>query len=61
MTQRKTKVVECFIRLTTVDIENFDSTIPIWIDYFNDYFYINNVSEFNLTASESTLVTLIRL
>jgi len=58
---KKTKVVECFIRLTTVDIENFDSTIPIWIDYFNDYFYINNVSEFNLTASESTLVTLIRL
>lgn len=57
----KPKVVECFMRLKTVDIESFDSTIPVWVDLFNDYFYVNEVSEFDLNNEDSTKVTLIRL
>jgi len=57
----KTKIVECLMRLNSVDIEQFDSSLPVWVDYFNDYFYVNNVSEFNLTTNESTIVTLIRI
>lgn len=57
----KTKVVQCLLRLTNVDFEQLDFTKPVFIDYFNDYFVVNEISQFKANIPDSTQVTLIRL
>lgn len=57
----KTKVVECLLRITNVDFEQVDFTKPVFIDYFNDYFLINQISQFKANETDSTKCTLIRL
>lgn len=55
------KQVQALLHLHSADIVNLDQSIPIWIDYFSAYFYINEVKQFKLTSVESTIVDLIRI
>ena len=40
------KYVRAFFRLDSVDIQNLDFTLPIYVSKFNAYFYINKIKEF---------------
>jgi len=57
----KTKVVSCLMNLKEIDFRNFDFTKPVFIDYFNDYFIVNQISQFKANEVDSTKVTLIRM
>jgi hypothetical protein len=54
------KVVKAQFRLTDIEAKDQDNKV-VWIDYFNSYFYVNEVEEYNLTKSQSTTVTLIKI
>lgn len=55
----KCKIVNCFLNLTPVDIQNLDFFNTIYIEYFNAKFYINIVEEY--TGQGSTKCELVRL
>lgn len=55
------KAVSCLLRINNLDITNLDFSKPIWIDYFNAYFYINEITQYKVTSKDSTQVTLILL
>ncbi len=57
----ESKIVECLIMLSATDMNQLDFSKPVWIDYFNAYFYINAIQQFKLTSHESTTVQLVRL
>lgn len=57
----KTKVVEALFNLTQVDFRNFDFRKPVFVDYLNDYFIVNDIKQFKANEVDSTNVTLIRL
>lgn len=57
----KTKVVDALFNLTQVDFRNFDFRKPVFIDYLNDYFLVNEIKQFKTNEVDSTNVTLIRL
>jgi hypothetical protein len=40
------KYVRAFFRLDSVDIQNLDFTLPIYVSKFNAYFYLNKIVEF---------------
>jgi hypothetical protein len=43
-----------------LDIQNLDLTIPVYIDYFKAYFYVNKIDGYNPNDS-STLIELIAI
>lgn len=54
------KYLKADFLLNSVDIANLDFNVPVYIDYFKSYFYINSVNEF--TGSEDqTEVELIKI
>lgn len=55
------KNVTCKIRLNAADINQLDFFKPVYIKYFNAYFYINNIKGYNPDSAESTEVELIKL
>lgn len=55
------KKVNCLIRLNSADINQLDFTRPVWIDYFNAYFYISQIGGYKPTNNESTTVELVKL
>lgn len=55
------KIVTCLIRLDESDINGLDFSRPVWIDYFNCYFYINKINQFHFTDRASTEVELIKI
>jgi hypothetical protein len=57
----RSKIVNALLRLNVADIATLDFSKPVYIDYFNDYFYVNEVSQFKVNDVDSTQVTLIRL
>lgn len=57
----KTKIVKALVKLNVADIALIDFSKPIYIDYFNDYFYVNEISQFKVNEVDSTQVTLIRM
>ena len=57
----KTKSVNALLRLNQVDFRTFDFTRPVFIDYLNDYFMVNNIKQFKANEVDSTNVTLIRI
>jgi hypothetical protein len=57
----RVKKVVCLMRLNEVDFQQFDSSKPVFIDYFNDTFMVNSIDQFKVNKKESTLVTLIRI
>jgi hypothetical protein len=52
--------IKCYIRLNDLDIQTLDQTIPVYIDYFKSYFYVNKIDGYNPNDS-STLVELIAI
>ena len=61
----KYKKVTCYVKLTTVDINELNFMVPVYLDIhtqygqINDWFYLNVVSNFK--ADESTKIELIRI
>lgn len=53
------KNVTCALRLNASDINQLDFMKPVWIKYFNSYFYISKISGYN--GTKSTQVELIKL
>lgn len=53
------KSINCLVRLNNIDINQLDFSIPIWIDYFGAYFYINEISQYKVTDKDSTQISLI--
>lgn len=56
----KTKVLPAQMVLSAEFIQNWDQSIPIWIDYWQQYFYVNKIEEY-INESTLTNVELIRL
>lgn len=54
------KVIECEMRLTTLDIANFDPLKPVYIREFDAHFYVNKI-KFEYTSRKSSVVELIKL
>ena len=57
----KAKIVTCLLRLNASDINQLDLTIPVYIEYFNSYFYVSKISGYNPNRNVSTLVELVKL
>lgn len=57
----RTKVVNALFRLKPNDVYNIDYSIPLYVKYFNEYFFINEIKQFNFTTPQSTMVELIRI
>jgi hypothetical protein len=54
----KPKVLTAYFKLSPIDILQFDFSIPVWIDYYQSYFYVNKIEEYR---GEITLVELIKI
>ena len=57
----KAKIVTCLLRLNASDINQLDLTKPVYIEYFNSYFYISQISSYNPNGNKSTSVELVKL
>ena len=57
----KAKIVNCLLKLNASDINQLDLTIPVYIEYFNSYFYVSKISGYNPNRNVSTLVELVKL
>lgn len=55
----KTKIVTAKFNLKESDVKNLDFFTPVWVGYFGDYFYINQVS--NYINGSLTTCELVRL
>lgn len=55
----QTKFLRAQMRITAADAESYDPTEPIWIERYQNYFYVNRISEYQ--AGNITEVELIRL
>jgi len=55
------KVVKPLFLLDLVDIRNIDFTVPVYVDYFGDFFYIEQINQFKVNRRESCFVRLIKL
>lgn len=53
------KIIECEFNLTARDIENFNPMIPVWIEKFGGYFYVNKIK--NFVSGKLTKCELVRL
>lgn len=58
---QNTKVIKELIRLNSVDINQLNFFIPIWLDKHKAYFFISEISQFKFTSAESTEVELVKL
>ena len=57
----RTKIVTCLLRLNASDINQLDLTKPVYIEYFNSYFYVSKISGYNPNRNVGTLVELVKL
>lgn len=55
------KQLKVKIRLTALHINTLDFSKPVWIDYYNCWFYKRKISQFKYTNNESTFCELIKL
>lgn len=55
------KVVTCNIRLNASDISELDFLKPVYIRYFNAYFYISKIKGYSPGVREATEVELVKL
>lgn len=56
-----TKVTEALYLLDLADIQRIDFTVPVYVDYFGDFFYIEQIKQFKVNKRESCFVRLIKL
>jgi hypothetical protein len=57
MTERIQRV-ECYVRLNDLDIQSFRFKYPVYIKYFNRYFFVDEISEYT-GKTQSTKVILV--
>jgi hypothetical protein len=57
----QTKIITQAFRLNASDIYNFDFSRPVYVAYFGEYFFVNEIKQFKLNKNESTDVELIRI
>lgn len=57
----RTKIVTCLLRLNASDINQLDLTKPVYIEYFNSYFYVSDIKGYNPDRNVSTMVELVKL
>lgn len=55
----RTKGITPWFLLSPGDVANYDPSVPIWLDQFQDYFYLNQITEF--TGDDPTECQLWRL
>ena len=55
------KNITCLIRLNAADINQLNFLKPVYIKYFNAYFYINSINGYTPDSAESTEVELVKL
>ena len=55
------KMVKCNLRLTALDINQLDFTKPVFIQYFNSYFYVNKIVGYRPASNNSTQVELVKI
>jgi hypothetical protein len=53
------KEVECFINISEYEFYTYDFRRPVYISYFNSYFYVNEIS--NFISGKSTLFKLLKI
>ena len=58
---QNTKVIKGLFLLDLEDINNLDFTVPVFVDYFGEFFYIESINQFKINKRESCFVTLIRI
>lgn len=56
-----TKVVEALFLLDLPDVQRLDFTRPVYVEYFGDFFYIEQIKQFKVNKRESCFVRLIKL
>jgi len=56
-----TKTVEALFLLDLVDVQRLDFSVPVYIDYFGDFFIVEEVKQFKVNRRESCWVKLIKL
>lgn len=56
-----TKVVEALFLLDLRDVQALDFSRPVYVDYFGDYFYIEQVKQYKVNRRESCFVRLVKL
>ena len=54
----RVRIVTCQMNLKKLDFQSFDFTKPVYIDFFNSYFYVLKIS--NFIPGKSTTVTLLK-
>lgn len=55
------KVVEALFLLDLADVQALDFTRPVYIEYFGDFFYIEQIKQFKVNRRESCRVRLVKL
>lgn len=56
-----TKVVEALFLLDLRDVQSLDFTRPVYVEYFGDFFYIEQIKQYKVNKRESCFVRLIKL
>lgn len=56
-----TKVIKALFLLDLEDINNLDFKIPVYVEYFGEFFYIESINQFKINKRQSCFVTLIRI
>jgi len=57
----RTKIVTALMLLNREDIENLDYTRPVYIEYFGEFFYIEQITQYKVNRRESCEVRLVRI
>ena len=57
----RTKIVECYLRLTANDIAQFDFLAPVYLKEFEAYFYVSKITGYEPNRNVSTKVELVKL
>jgi hypothetical protein len=57
----RTKIVECYLRLTANDIAQFDFLTPVYLKEFEAYFYVSKITGYEPNRNVSTKVELVKL
>jgi hypothetical protein len=59
-TLNQAQSLELKFKIDELDLANIDITVPVYVDYYNAYFYINKIKEFT-GREELTTVDLVKL
>lgn len=55
----RTKGIRPYFLLSTMDVHNYNAVVPVWLEQYQEYFYLNSIEEF--VGDEPTLCQLWRL